>query len=497
MALIRRTTHPSCDKHGRPRTDSVTPKDPAIHGPTPSTQSEYLNAESTYMVDFDHWFQNPSAPQEATNTIIPAYNNSEDLLTAVQATLDILSDRVGGLSPPYSSNAVLQTNTQFSNYSQIENAPPSAGVYLKPPELPWRGAMGSTGSQRDAFSSATQATRPGIHYPGASKLPQLELPGQKMNVTPSQALHDPQGSRGVVYGAYESPSIGASTASPTAVSPTAKKHGSLTENNHIGFGCSSMSVMPDETPSPSFRSRPSSCAQSKQKAQAPKRPYEFAWEVASGNPAPWEPKKRRRTKKERQATNRIRALGGACENCKKQHRRCDVEHHPLSASSSPKKPVEVASEGSPAAMSPENGDHGPNPPGKDSDDQTPGTESSVNASSPTMQQPTEAVLRLDVPHNFGNAAAEVGRQFRNARDMAPQDSTSAESSSYISPHVSSTPPEQSLPLAVDDSYFDASPASFNESQIFLDETDDANLQLYLSWLGDVFNPSSPNSSNTY
>ncbi|KAK2803241.1 hypothetical protein FQN50_007108 [Emmonsiellopsis sp. PD_5] len=417
MTFIRKTTHPSFDKHTRPQTDSVKSKDPAIHGPTSSTQSAYLNAKNPYMVDFNHSFQNPRAPG-ATNTIMPTYNNPEGLLT-VQAVMDILSDRAGGLSPPYSSNAVLQTNHW---YPEMENALPSTGVYPQPSEFPWRVATGSTGSQWDAFSSATQATRPGINYPGASKLPQLELPGQKMNATPSQGLHDPQGSRGAIHGAYESLSIGTSTASPIAVSPTAKKYGSKTENNQIGFGCSSRGMMPDETPSPSFRSRPSSCAQSNQKAQTPKRPYEFAWEVASGNPAPWKPKKRRRTKKERQETNRIRRRGGACENCKKQHRRCDFEHHPLSASSSPKKPIgkdltldtfaQAGSEGSPAATSPENGEHGPNPRGKDSHDQTPGTESSVNTPSSTIQQPTEAVLRLDVPHNFGNVAVEVGHQFR-------------------------------------------------------------------------------------
>ncbi|EER44576.1 hypothetical protein HCEG_04954 [Histoplasma capsulatum var. duboisii H88] len=64
------------------------------------------------------------------------------------------------------------------------------------------------------------------------------------------------------------------------------------------------------------------------------RPKEAKWpfiaqkfDTASGEPEAMGTKRRRRTAEEKRETAQIRKLGGACEGCRRKHRRCSPNHH--------------------------------------------------------------------------------------------------------------------------------------------------------------------------
>ncbi|EEH10772.1 predicted protein [Histoplasma capsulatum G186AR] len=64
------------------------------------------------------------------------------------------------------------------------------------------------------------------------------------------------------------------------------------------------------------------------------RPKEAKWpfiaqkfDTSSGEPEAVGTKRRRRTAEEKRETAQIRKLGGACEDCRRKHRRCSPKHH--------------------------------------------------------------------------------------------------------------------------------------------------------------------------
>ncbi|EFW14053.1 hypothetical protein D8B26_004049 [Coccidioides posadasii str. Silveira] len=65
---------------------------------------------------------------------------------------------------------------------------------------------------------------------------------------------------------------------------------------------------------------------SKAQSRTLKRPNFSVWDSASGQELEEPPPRRQRTEKEKQKTARIRELGGACADCKKNHRSCKIEH---------------------------------------------------------------------------------------------------------------------------------------------------------------------------
>ncbi|KKZ67083.1 hypothetical protein EMCG_07254 [[Emmonsia] crescens] len=125
----------------------------------------------------------------------------------------------------------------------------------------------------------------------------------------------------------------------------AYSHAIVTDGGHftprqVRNGCSSVSLKPRETCGKkssrrkvfrhSLSSSSSRSASSKKKPQfrEAKRPFvEYMFHASSGEPAVAGSNKRRRTKDEKQETARIRELGGACEPCRRQHRKCALKHH--------------------------------------------------------------------------------------------------------------------------------------------------------------------------
>ncbi|OAX84078.1 hypothetical protein ACJ72_01557 [Emergomyces africanus] len=62
--------------------------------------------------------------------------------------------------------------------------------------------------------------------------------------------------------------------------------------------------------------------------QETKRPFvEHTFHASTGEPVARRPYKRRRTKYEKQETASIVKIGGACEKCRRKHRRCSLSHH--------------------------------------------------------------------------------------------------------------------------------------------------------------------------
>ncbi|PGG96124.1 hypothetical protein AJ79_09721 [Helicocarpus griseus UAMH5409] len=222
-------------------------------------------------------------------------------------------------------------------------------------------------------------------------------------------------------------------------------------HSQLGDGRSPMSLAPtgisrSRVARRSLSSSPSNSRLNRRNKPKPAgRPFgEIAFHAKSGEPAAVGPNRGPRPYHDKLITAVIRKLGGACDSCRRNHRGCKLEHHPLNDVISAidtmgnierhqlKDVISAlnalsSSDQSPTASFQRASAFSSNLQGQSHQTAlTPATNSFISASSPPMQQdaatPSEAAAQDARGGNFNirRDIAEVGCQFLDTRDMIPE-----------------------------------------------------------------------------
>ncbi|OJD13478.1 hypothetical protein AJ78_06068 [Emergomyces pasteurianus Ep9510] len=426
----------------------------------------------------------------------------------VWSTIMPHGDHELGTLPPY----IFQSRTsQPFHY----DSPPKEQLGWNAEHLQCPRGMNTLHSPSGSFSVISQSSWTEPSCPASYSSPELVNYTEDANVSASQMSSVPDPCARLIDTDNHSTSVGHTTRAPHSL-------GSATDGANyaphpIGNGCSPMSLTSKGTrgkTSPGRKvsrynlSSGSSCPSSSKKElqfQENKRPFvEHTFHASSGEPAAMGSRKRRRTKDEKQETALIRELGGACEVCRKKHRRCSREHHRRKDTRSTQNVRNVYSENSnnhlATGVHPQTSAYSPN------FQETyqmmvptlSASNSSATASSPATQRGTEEMATRfnfqarDESFDCTTNPAKVEGQPRDTRNAIPARAVSiVQEQSSLGLSGNNVLSENNV-YGIQDGYDHLDETNIDSYQLAANENPDIfndieeNLDYYLSLLGDVF-----------